>query len=328
MEWVFFSLCWALKTKERFKKQAKEWLNNLKKFIKAKISLYDSNNNFNNNELASLPNVDFLFLHYSNKNLIYNEINYYKKDMIIEGKLEIAQFDNDNNNNYNNNSLSSCTLKPISWGIALLVIPFDKALNLGCNSIDDLISRNKWIIQDMTPSPIDNQTNEIKILYNGTYLIPNNNNSNNTNNNNALSNSSGIPQVIVFTSINGGGDPGVKEPINNFLIMQEARVGLTLLRSDDMNQIINLANQTTHVSVTSDVGPWVQLLKSKEWIACSIIISVIYCGIFLFSCGYFFSGSCNYEWNLKYLCNILLNPNLLILPGIAFCSISNFIDSS
>ncbi|CAG8495373.1 6605_t:CDS:2 [Diversispora eburnea] len=161
---------------------------------------------------------------------------------IIEGTLEIAQFYNDNSNNYNNNSLSSCTLKPISWGIALLVIPFDKALNLG---------------------------------------------------------------LIVFTSINGGGDPGVKEPINNFLIMQEARVGLTLLRN---------------------VGPWVQLLKSKEWIAFSIIISVIYCGIFLFSCRYFFSGSCNYEWNPEYLCNILLNPNLLILPGIAFCSISKKAD--
>lgn len=125
--------------------------------VEAKISLYGlnnnnsdnndnngNNNNDNNNELASLSNVDFLFSHYSNKNSIYNNVNYYMKDMIIEGKLEIAQFYNDENNNNddnNNNSLSPCALKPVSWGIALLVVHFDKALNLGCNSIDDLISR-------------------------------------------------------------------------------------------------------------------------------------------------------------------------------------------
>lgn len=87
-----------------------------------------------------------------------------------------------------------------------------------------------------------------KILYNGTHLIPDNSNDNVT----SGATSSGIPQVIAFTSVNGG-DPGVNEPINNLETVQKAKVGLTLLRIDDMDQLINLANQTDHVSITSGI---------------------------------------------------------------------------
>ncbi|CAG8566454.1 5319_t:CDS:2, partial [Acaulospora colombiana] len=295
--------------------------------VDAEIILYDSSNN----ELTSFSNADFPFSFYSN-----SDLNYYKSDTIIEGKLEIAQFEQQDatsvSGKIDDAGSSPCTLKPISVGMALLIIPFDKAQELGCDSIDELISRNTWITQDMTPS-INNQTGLLDgttILPNGTYSIPVNNTADvkkrmasstpspliacdcahpldckdqcgelvrktfESRNSGIVQQlmrrddpipSSGIPQVVVFTSTNGG-DPGIKEPLDNQGKIQNAKVGLTLLRKDDVAKLMNLSNVTSKVSVTSGnvSGAWLSATKY------SVITGVV----FLLLCTFYVG--LQYSW--------------------------------
>ncbi|CAG8668201.1 16767_t:CDS:2 [Acaulospora morrowiae] len=301
----------------------------------AKISLYDSSSN----ELISLPNVDFSFSYYQGPSP-----DYYKRDMIIQGKMEIAKFKQQMNassvsgNEINDTISSPCTLEPISVGIALLVIPFDKAMELGCSSIDDLILSNSWITQDVT-SPSNNQTsssNDVKkralpcerMQPRGckdrcNKFVRIDKKTNQLMKRDDSDSSSDIPRVIVLTSTNGG-DPGVKEPISDQGEILKAKTGLTLLRKSDMDQLMNLANMTSKVTVTSDNGPWVRLLKSRTWIAWSTILGVVYGLIFIFSCG-IMCYSLRF-WTLpENPTKFILNPNLFVLPGIAFCSMASLI---
>ncbi|CAG8615358.1 13266_t:CDS:2 [Acaulospora morrowiae] len=300
----------------------------------AKISLYDSSSN----ELTSLPNVDFPFSYYQSP-----VPDYYKRDMIIQGKMQIAKFKQQTNassvsgNGINETISLPCTLEPISVGIALLVIPFDKAMELGCSSIDDLILSNSWITQDVT-SPSNNQISSSNVKKralpreriqprgckdrcNNFVRIDQKTNQLVKRDDSDLSPS--IPQVIVLTSMNGG-DPGIKEPINDRSEILKAKTGLTLLRKSDMDQLINLANMTSKVTVTSDNGPWVRLLKSRIWIAWSTVLGVIYGLIFIFSCGIMCYSL--RSWTLpENLTKFILNPNFFVLPGIAFCSMASLI---
>jgi hypothetical protein len=98
--------------------------------VDAKLTLYDKENN----EIDSLKNFDLLFLENSDKD--NNNIDYYNNGVIIRGKIEFAQFIE---SNYNHDENTPCTLKPISIGVALLVIPIGN--DQTCNTFSDLILR-------------------------------------------------------------------------------------------------------------------------------------------------------------------------------------------
>jgi hypothetical protein len=62
---------------------------------------------------------------------------------------------------------------------------------------------------------------------------------------------SGVPQVILFTSMNNG-DPGIKEPFAiDRDLFKDFKVGVTLLLRNDMLHLESLASTIDHVSVTS-----------------------------------------------------------------------------
>ncbi|CAI2189384.1 11705_t:CDS:2, partial [Funneliformis geosporum] len=309
-------------------------------FVDAKLILYDKENN----EFDSLENFDLLFLKNSDK----HNIDYYNNDVIISGKIEFAQLlkRDDNQVEYDNN-VDLCTLRPVSIGVALLVIPFSNITsdrNFACNKLSDLLLSNKWITQDLIlPDNFQNDESEgAKILPNGTYLIPQNDSSLQPTkrtfplakkyehfiNRNQIYNkklmklrgepTSVVPEVILFASLNNG-DPGIKEPFMvDRNLFKEIKVGVTLLRKDDMLHLESLVSTIDHVSITSDAGPWIRLLHSQNFLAWTINWGVTFGAIFLFT---IYAITCFFDSSDF----VPENPNMYILPGIAFSSLVSLI---
>lgn len=110
------------------------------------------------------------------------------------------------------------------------------------------------------------------ILPNGTYSIPQNNpsllstktfskrnehfiNRNEMNNKIIMrkrgESTSGVPQVILFTSMNNG-DPGIKEPFAvDRDLFKDFKVGVTLLLRNDMLHLESLTSTIDNVVITS-----------------------------------------------------------------------------
>lgn len=62
---------------------------------------------------------------------------------------------------------------------------------------------------------------------------------------------SGVPQVILFTSMNNG-DPGIKEPFAvDRGLFKDFKVGVTLLLRNDMLHLESLTSTIDHVVITS-----------------------------------------------------------------------------
>ncbi|RIA80627.1 hypothetical protein C1645_810371 [Glomus cerebriforme] len=298
--------------------------------VDAKLTLYGKEND----EIDSLENFDLSFIKNLDKN---NDINYYNNDVIIKGKIEFAQFtERDYDHDF---SVAPCTLKPIPIGIALLVIPFGNVNGDHCNTFSDLILRNKWITQDLIlPDNFQNGLPEgTTILPNGTYSISQNNSPTKRTfskrnelfiNRNQINNkvlvrkrgeiTSGIPQVILLTSLNNG-DPGFKEPFAvDHNLFKDFKVGVTLLLRNDMLHLETLISTIDHVSITSDVGPWMRLIHSQDLLTWTINWGVTFGAIFVFTIYAIicFLNSWDFVPN---------NPNMYILPGIAFSSLASLI---
>ncbi|GBC07516.1 hypothetical protein RclHR1_07500001 [Rhizophagus clarus] len=299
-------------------------------YVDAKLLLYDKENN----EIDSLKNFDLLFLKNSDKNYYYNN------DVIISGKIEFANFIERDQNDL---SIAPCTLKPFPIGVALLVIPFGNVNgNQSCDTLSDLILRNKWLTQDLIlPDNFQNGLPEgTTILPSGTYSISQNNSllqpTNQTfskrnehfSNRNEMNNkiimkkrvesTSGIPQVILLTSMNNG-DPGIKEPFAiDRDLFKNFKVGVTLLLKNDMLHLESLTSTIDHVSITSDIGPWMRLIHSQDLLAWTINWGVTFGAIFVFT---IYSIICFLDlWDFS-----PNNPNIYILPGIAFSSLVSLI---
>ncbi|CAB4424200.1 unnamed protein product [Rhizophagus irregularis] len=301
-------------------------------YVDAKLLLYDKENN----EIDSLKNFDLSFLKNSDKN------NYYNNDVIIRGKIEFAKFIERDQNESDGLLFAPCTLNPIPIGVALLVIPFDSVNGTqSCDTLSDLILRNKWITQDLIlPDNFQNGLPEgTTILPNGTYSIPQNNPSllstktfskrnEHFINRNEMKNkiimrkrgesTSGVPQVILFTSMNNG-DPGIKEPFAvDRDLFKDFKVGVTLLLKNDMLHLESLTSTIDNVVITSDVGPWMRLINSQDLLAWTINWGVTFGAIFAFT---IYSIICFLDlWDF-----VLNNPNMYILPGIAFSSLASLI---
>ncbi|GBC17398.2 uncharacterized protein OCT59_026073 [Rhizophagus irregularis] len=301
-------------------------------YVDAKLLLYDKENN----EIDSLKNFDLSFLKNSDKN------NYYNNDVIIRGKIEFAKFIERDQNESDGLLFAPCTLNPIPIGVALLVIPFGSVNGTqSCDTLSDLILRNKWITQDLIlPDNFQNGLPEgTTILPNGTYSIPQNNpsllstktfskrnehfiNRNEMNNKIIMrkrgESTSGVPQVILFTSMNNG-DPGIKEPFAvDRDLFKDFKVGVTLLLRNDMLHLESLTSTIDNVVITSDVGPWMRLINSQDLLAWTINWGVTFGAIFAFT---IYSIICFLDlWDF-----VLNNPNMYILPGIAFSSLASLI---
>ncbi|CAB5107558.1 unnamed protein product [Rhizophagus irregularis] len=301
-------------------------------YVDAKLLLYDKENN----EIDSLKNFDLSFLKNSDKN------NYYNNDVIIRGKIEFAKFIERDQNESDGLLFAPCTLNPILIGVALLVIPFGSVNGTqSCDTLSDLILRNKWITQDsILPDNFQNGLPEgTTILPNGTYSIPQNNpsllstktfskrnehfiNRNEMNNKIIMrkrgESTSGVPQVILFTSMNNG-DPGIKEPFAvDRDLFKDFKVGVTLLLRNDMLHLESLTSTIDNVVITSDVGPWMRLINSQDLLAWTINWGVTFGAIFAFT---IYSIICFLDlWDF-----VLNNPNMYILPGIAFSSLASLI---
>ncbi|CAB4389335.1 unnamed protein product [Rhizophagus irregularis] len=301
-------------------------------YVDAKLLLYDKENN----EIDSLKNFDLSFLKNSDKN------NYYNNDVIIRGKIEFAKFIERDQNESDGLLFAPCTLNPIPIGVALLVIPFGSVNGTqSCDTLSDLILRNKWITQDsILPDNFQNGLPEgTTILPNGTYSIPQNNLSllstktfskrnehfinRNEMNNKIITrkrgeSTSGVPQVILFTSMNNG-DPGIKEPFAvDRDLFKDFKVGVTLLLRNDMLHLESLTSTIDNVVITSDVGPWMRLINSQDLLAWTINWGVTFGAIFAFT---IYSIICFLDlWDF-----VLNNPNMYILPGIAFSSLASLI---
>src|SRR5436305_1478905 len=106
------------------------------------------------------------------------------------------------------------------------------------------------------------------ILPDGTYSIPQNNSQKRTFskiskhliNRNQIDNKiligdpiSGVPQVVLFTSLNNG-DPGIKEPFAvDHDLFKNVKMAVTLILRNDMLRLESQASTIDHVSITSGI---------------------------------------------------------------------------
>ncbi|RIA92166.1 hypothetical protein C1645_874958 [Glomus cerebriforme] len=203
-------------------------------------------------------------------------INSFDDSYSLTGSLVIGEF-------LDPKTSSSCTLYHPSTpkyvkDITVLLIRFDEALtNYGCSSYADVIQRNEWLQHNFTTQTTSETTNET---------------------NDSLSN---LPMVIIFTSMNDG-DPGIREKYyGNVDILSKSESKLALIRVSDAKEISYLKPKTSFINFTSDSGPWINLLKSKDWKIWSILFGIFYSSMIILAFSSFILAINQYKFDLTNL---------------------------
>jgi hypothetical protein len=128
---------------------------------------------------------------------------------------------------------------------------------------------------------------------------------------------SNVPKIVIFSSSHNG-IPGLKEQYyGDVNILRTATLNLTLINIENTEKLIEIANKITYAEITTEQGPWINLIQSKPWKAFSIVMGILY----------LFIAVITMYLTPKTYMNLgcaLSNPKFWVYPGIGIICTCNY----